>query len=54
MPEEAIEVMRDRKAENSIDAANMRVKAIRQLYKWAVSVKPGKLVARNTAKNVEL
>jgi integrase len=54
MPEEAIIIMRDRKAETSIDSANARVKAIRQVYKWALSVKPTKLVPRNTAKAVDL
>lgn len=54
MPEEAIIKLRDRKAETSIDSANAQVKAVRQVYKWALSVKPIKLVARNTAKAVDL
>lgn len=54
MTEDAVTIMRDRKAETSIDSANARVKAIRQMYKWALSVKPVKLVPRNTARAVDL
>jgi integrase len=54
MTEDAVIIMRDRKAETSIDSANARVKAIRKLYEWALSVKPVKLVPKNTAKAVDL
>ncbi|PPQ42110.1 tyrosine-type recombinase/integrase [Rhodopseudomonas palustris] len=54
LPEEVVIKLRDRKALTSVDSANMRVKALRQLYKWAVKVQPKPLVTRNTAKAVEL
>lgn len=51
MPESAIIVLRDRKAATAIDAANNRLKALRQVYSWACSENP-KLIPRNTAANV--
>lgn len=51
IPEEKIEVLRDRK--EGVFAANARLKAIRQLFKWAASVKP-KLLPRNHAADVQL
>ena len=44
IPEDKIELLRDRK--EGIYAANARLKAIRQLFKWAASVNR-KLLARN-------
>lgn len=54
MPEAAIVVMRDRKAETSIDAANHRVKALRQVYDWAKKVQPKPLMKTNPARAVDL
>ena len=51
IPEDKIELLRDRK--EGVYAANARLKAIRQLFKWAASVKP-KLLARNHAADVPL
>jgi integrase len=51
IPEDKIELLRDRKA--GVFAANARLKAIRQLFKWAASVKP-KLLPRNHAADVAL
>jgi len=53
MPEAAIKTLRDRKAVTARDAANARVKAIRQVYKWAAAQKPP-LIERNTANDVPL
>lgn len=54
IPEDKIVVLVNRKAETSIDSGNARLKAIRKLSAWAVSVKPAKLIAANVAKNVPL
>ncbi len=51
IPEDKIELLRDRK--EGVYAANARLKAIRQLFKWAASVKP-KLLPRNHAADVPL
>ncbi len=51
IPDDKIELLRDRK--DGVFAANARLKAIRQLYKWAVSVKP-KLLPRNHAADIPL
>lgn len=51
IPEDKIELLRDRKA--GVFAANARLKAMRQLFKWAASVKP-KLLPRNNAADVPL
>jgi integrase len=52
IPEDKIELLRDRK--EGIYAANARLKAIRQLFKWAASTKPVKLLPRNHAADVPL
>jgi len=52
IPEDKIEVLRDRK--EGVFAANARLKAIRQLFKWAASTKPVKLLPRNHAADVPL
>jgi integrase len=52
IPEDKIEVLRDRK--EGVYAANARLKAIRQLFKWAASTKPVKLLPRNHAADVDL
>ena len=51
IPEDKIELLRDRK--EGVYAANARLKAIRQLFKWAASTKP-KLLPRNHAADVPL
>ena len=50
-PEEKIILLMERK--DTIDGANSRLKAMRQLYKWAASVKP-KLISRNIAADIPL
>src|ERR1700692_543891 len=52
IPEDKIELLRDRK--EGVFAANARLKAIRQLFKWAASTKPVKLLPRNHAADVPL
>jgi integrase len=52
IPEDKIELLRDRK--EGVYAANARLKAIRQLFKWAASTKPVKLLPRNHAADVPL
>jgi integrase len=51
IPEDKIELLRDRK--EGVFAANARLKAMRQLFKWVASVKP-KLLPRNHAVDVAL
>ena len=51
IPEDKIELLRDRK--QGVFAANARLKAIRQLYKWAASTNP-KLLPRNHAADIPL
>lgn len=51
IPEEKIILLMERK--DTIEGANSRLKAMRQLFKWASSVKP-KLVARNLAADIPL
>lgn len=53
IPEDKIRVLVNRKALTSIHSANARLKAIRKLSEWAVSVTP-KLMAANVAKDVPL
>lgn len=53
IPKDKILVLRDRKAETSIDAANARLKALRQVYNWAMSTEP-KLIGHNLANDIEL
>src|SRR3984957_11212977 len=52
IPQDKIELLRDRK--EGVYAANARLKAIRQLFKWAASTKPVKLLPRNHAADVPL
>jgi integrase len=52
IPEDKIELLRDRK--EGVFAANARLKAIRQIFKWAASTKPVKLLPRNHAADVPL
>ena len=54
IPVEKIEVLRDRKALVSIDSANARVKALRQVYKWAKKATPKRLMTTNPANDVDL
>lgn len=51
IPEEKIILLMERKG--TVDGANSRLKALRQLFKWAASVKP-KLVPRNIAADIPL
>src|SRR5258708_5085864 len=51
IPDGKIELLRDRK--QGVFAANARLKAIRQLYKWAASTTP-KLLPRNHAADIPL
>lgn len=53
IPQDKIELLVNRKALTSIDAANHRLKAIRKLSEWAVKQTP-KLIPVNRAKHVEL
>ena len=53
IPRDKIVVLLDRKAVTSIDGANARLKALRQVYNWAVSTEP-KLIAKNIANDIEL
>lgn len=53
IPQAKIELLVNRKALTSIDAANHRLKAIRKLSEWAVKQTP-KLIPVNRAKAVEL
>jgi len=51
IPEEKIGLLMERK--DTVDGANSRLKALRQLFKWAATVKP-KLVERNIAAGIPL
>jgi integrase len=51
IPEEKIILLMERK--DTVDGANSRLKALRQLFGWASSIKP-KLVARNIAADLPL
>ncbi|WP_445222197.1 tyrosine-type recombinase/integrase [Bradyrhizobium sp. Pa8] len=53
IPQDKIELLVNRKALTSIDAANHRLKAIRKLSEWAVKQTP-KLIPVNRAKGVDL
>jgi integrase len=53
IPKDKILVLRDRKAATSIDAANARLKALRQVFNWATSTEP-KLISKNIANDIEL
>jgi integrase len=53
IPKDKIIVLRDRKAIVSIDAANARLKALRQVYNWAMTTEP-KLIAHNIANDIGL
>ncbi|QPF81618.1 hypothetical protein IC762_17475 [Bradyrhizobium genosp. L] len=53
IPQEKIELLVNRKALTSINAANHRLKAIRKMSEWAVKQKPP-LIGANRAKAVDL
>lgn len=53
IPKDKIIVLRDRKALTSIDSANARLKALRQVYNWAMSTEP-KLIGHNLANDIDL
>jgi integrase len=53
IPQDKIELLVNRKAETSIDAANARLKAIRKLSEWAVKQTPP-LILVNRAKLIDL